>query len=415
MNWTRAAVFTVVGVGIAAAVFVGMRAQPLDVETVAVKRGPLEVTVEEEGKTRLRDRFVVSAPLAGYLRRHDWKVGDAVKAGQTVAMIEPLRAEVLDNRKLSENEARLQAASAAREGADARVASAQQQLKAAEADADYWKQQLAREEKLMASGDIAAERVDRTRAEWKRTDAVRLAGEQAVAQARADIARARAEVDAARAAASNPAVRQQGASEAAAIRSPVSGRVVKVERQSEGVAQPGEAILEIGNTRGLEVNVEVLSSDAVKLAPGTPVRLTRWGGETPLQAQVRLVEPTGFTKISALGVEEQRVRVIADIVSPEQQWARLGEGYRVEAAFVLWSGDQVLQVPASSLFREQDRWFVFAVDGNAVRKRAVEPGHRNGLAAEILNGVKEGDLVVPHPDDKVKDGVEVKPAAPVAK
>lgn len=408
MNWKRTALIGTVSVGIAAAVFLGMRPQPLEVETVPVRLAPLEVAVEEEGKTRLRDRFVISAPLAGYLRRHNWKVGDSIQAGQTVAVIEPLRAEVLDSRRLSENQARLQAAAAAREGADARLAAAQQQLRAAEADADYWKQQLAREEKLMASGDIPAERVDRTRAEGKRTEAVRLAAEQAVAQARSEIARTRAEVDAARAAASNPAVRQQGVGSAAAITSPVSGRVVKLIRQSEGVSAPGEPILELGNTRGLEVEVELLSSDAVKVGPGTRVRLTRWGGEIPLEAQVRLVEPTGFTKISALGVEEQRVRVIADILSPEDQWKRLGEGYRVEAAFVLWSGDKVLQVPASALFREGDQWAVFVIADRFARRRAVTVGHRNGLAAEIVSGLKEGERVIPHPDDKVKDGVEVK-------
>lgn len=409
MNWTRTAVITLVSVGIASAVYLGMRPQPMELELAKAHVGPMEIKVEEEGKTRLRDRYIVSAPLAGYLRRNEWKVGDTVQAGQVVAVLEPLRAEVLDARALSLNEARLRAASAAREGADARLASAEQQLRASEADATYWKQQLAREEKLMASGDIPAERVDRTRSEMKRTDAVRAAAEQAVAQARSEIQRSRAEVEAARVAASNPAVRQQGAAQAAAIRSPVSGRVVKVARQSEGVTAAGEPIIELGNTRGLEVEVELLSSDAVKVSPGTRVRLTRWGGDKPLEARVRLVEPTGFTKISALGVEEQRVRVIADIVSPAEEWARLGEGYRVEASFVLWSGDKVLQVPASALFREGDQWSVFVVENETAKRRAVQVGKRNGLTAEILSGVKDGEQVIPHPDDKIKDGVKVRP------
>lgn len=407
MNWKRITVVTLVALGIGAAIFWGMRPQPAEVETTAAHFGPMEMTVEEEGKTRLRDRFVVSAPLAGIMRRHDWKVGDTLPAGRPVAFLAPLRAEVLDTRRLSENEARLQAASAAREGVDARLRSAQEQLKAVEAEADYWKQQLAREEKLLASGDIPASRLDRTRAEVKRADATRQAAEQAIALARSEISRARADVDAARAAASNPGAQAAANAQMIPVYSPVAGRVVRVVRQSEGVVASGEPILELGNTRALEVEVELLSADAVKLAPGTPVRLTRWGGDGALEARVRLVEPTGFTKISALGVEEQRVRVIADLTSPAEKWQRLGEGYRVEAAFVLWSGERVLQIPASALFREGDQWAAFVVDQGLARKRVVETGHRNGLAAEVLSGLKDGERVIPHPDDKIHDGLAV--------
>ncbi|MFN7924937.1 MAG: HlyD family efflux transporter periplasmic adaptor subunit [Bryobacteraceae bacterium] len=418
MNWKRTLVFVIIGGALAAAIYIGMQPQPLEVETSAANHGPLEVTVEEEGKTRLRDRFVVSPPLAGYLRRHPWKVGDEIRSGQAVATLEPLRAEVLDRRRSSENEARLRSASAAREGADARLASALEQLKATAADADYWKLQMAREEKLVASGDLPAERTDRTRAEVRRTDALRQAAEQAVSVARAEIARTRADVEAARAAASNPslegralegrALEPRRPAETITITAPVSGRVVKVGRQSEGVVTPGEAILELGNTRALEIEVELLSADAVKVSPGTPVRLTRWGGDHPLEARVRLIEPTGFTKISALGVEEQRVRVISDLVSPASEWQRLGEGYRVEAAFVLWRGERVLHIPSSALFREGEKWFVYAVEAGIARKRGVETGHRNGLTAEVTSGLKEGDVVIPHPDEKLKDGGMVK-------
>ena len=407
MNAKRLAVITVIALALAAAIYLGMRPQPLEVETSAVRVAPMETTVEEEGKTRLRDRFVVSVPLAGILRRHDWKVGDTLTAGRPVAFLTPLRAEVLDTRRLSENEARLQAASAAREGSDARLRSAQEQLKAAEADAEYWKQQLGREEKLLAGGDIPAARLDRTRAEVKRAEAARLAAEQAVALARTEISRARADVEAARAAASNPGLAAASNAPVIPVHSPVAGRVVRVVRQSEGPVAAGEAILELGNTRALEVEVELLSADAVKMMPGTRVRLARWGGEGTLEARVRLVEPTGFTKLSALGVEEQRVRVIADLVSPADQWQRLGEGYRVEAAFVLWSGERVLQVPASALFRAGEKWAVFVVAGGFAHQRLVEVGHRNGLTAEVLSGLKEGEEVIPHPDDKVKDGLAV--------
>ncbi|MBK7926298.1 MAG: HlyD family efflux transporter periplasmic adaptor subunit [Bryobacterales bacterium] len=188
------------------------------------------------------------------------------------------------------------------------------------------------------------------------------------------------------------------------VRWPVSGRVLKLVKESEGVVGPGEALIELGNTRALEVEVEVLSVDAVKMAPGTEVELVRWGGEKPLEGRVRVVEPSGFTKISALGVEEQRVRVIADITSPEQEWQRLGHGYRVEAVFILWRGEQVLQVPASALFRTGEQWNVYAIEGGLAKKRAVTLGHRNGLAAEVVSGVKEGERVIPHPDESVVDG-----------
>ncbi len=409
MNWTRAAVITGVVVGLAGAIYWGMRPQPAEVEAVAVSVGPMETTVEEEGKTRLRDRFVVSAPLSGVMRRHDWKVGDTLAGGRPVAWLAPMRAEVLDARRLSEGEARLQAASAAREGADARLRSAQEQVKAAAADAEYWQQQTAREERLLATGDVPAARLDRSRAEVKRAEATRLAAEQAVALARSEISRARADVEAARAAVSNPG---PVTGQLQAVSSPVSGRVVRVIRESEGVIASGEPILELGNTRALEVEVELLSADAVRLGPGTRVRLTRWGGEGALDARVRLVEPTGFTKISALGVEEQRVRVISDIVAPADQWQRLGEGYRVEASFILWSGDRILHLPASALFREGAGWAAFVVADGFARKRTVQVGHRNGLVAEVLGGVREGERVVPHPDDKLLDGLAVVTVAP---
>lgn len=411
MNWTRTIVIAGVAVGLGAAIYLGMRPQPAEVETTTVRVAPMEVTVEEEGKTRLRDRFLVSAPVAGNLRRHEWRVGDDVPAGRAIAFLTPLRAEVLDTRRMAENEARLQVTAAAREGADARLRSMQEQLKAAEADADYWKQQLAREEKLVAAGDVPAARLDRPRAEVKRSEAARQVAEQAIALARTEIDRARAEVAVARAAASNPGVQAAPNAQVIPVYSPVAGRVVRVARQSESVVSPGEPILELGNTRALEVEVELLSSDAVKMTPGTVVRLSRWGGEGTLEARVRLVEPSGYTKISALGVEEQRVRVIADLVSPAAQWQRLGEGYRVEAAFVLWSGERVLQIPSSALFREGEKWAVFVVDGGFARKRVVEAGHRNGLVAEVLSGLREGDRVIPHPDDKIRDGLAVTLAA----
>jgi HlyD family secretion protein len=388
--------------------FFALRPQPVVVEMTAVSRGPLRVTVEEEGKTRIRDRFVVSAPVAGYVRRIKWKQGDSVHAGDVAAVLEPLRAEVLDVRTRELGEARLRAAEAASRVVQARLATAEQQARAAAADAEYWSQQLRREQTLVKSGDIAQERAARTRSEAERTEAARRAAENSVTTARAEIEQARAEVEAARAALLNPATRQQRTTgDVVSVRWPVSGRILKIVKESEGVVNGGDALIELGNVRALEVQVEVLSVDAVKMKPGTAVEFTRWGGDRPLEGQVRVVEPSGFTKISALGVEEQRVRVIADITSPEQEWQRLGDGYRVEAVFILWQGKHVLQVPASALFRNGDTWSVFVVENSVARRRAVQIGHRSGLAAEIVSGLKEGDVVIPHPDESVEDGKQV--------
>jgi HlyD family secretion protein len=193
------------------------------------------------------------------------------------------------------------------------------------------------------------------------------------------------------------------------VRAPVAGRVLKLLHESEGAVAAGQPLLEIGNPETLEVEVEVLSTHAVKIAPGSKVMLDRWGGEGSLQGVVRVVEPSGFTKISALGVEEQRVRVIVDFSSPRDVWQRLGDGYRVEARFVLWEGADVLQLPTSALFRHGEGWAVFALDGRRARLTPVEIGRRAGLATQLLSGLAAGAQVVSHPDDTIRDGARVKP------
>jgi HlyD family secretion protein len=182
---------------------------------------------------------------------------------------------------------------------------------------------------------------------------------------------------------------------------------LKVQRESEGVVTPGEALLEIGNARSLEVEVEVLSDDAVRIKPASRVVFERWGGEEPLEGRVRRIEPVAFTKISALGVEEQRVLVIVDITSPEETWQRLGHGYRVEASFVIWEDDAVLQAPASALFRYDGGWAVFVMEDGFARRRPVNVGNRTGLTAQIIGGLDEGQFVITHPDETVEDGTEI--------
>ena len=392
----------------AAGIFMGFRTQPVAVEAGKVMRGPLSVVVEEEGKTRLRSRYIVYAPVAGMTERLKWKAGDRVRAGEPITYLDPPAPVVLDARTKDQAAAAVQSAVAGLAVAEARVRGLEEQARVARADLDFLRKQGERNEILRKSGDVAAEKVERDAAELRRVEASVSAADRAILTARAEVESARAGVAAARS-----ALRQTtagtGTGERIPVPAPAGGRVIRVIRESQGPVTPGEALIEIGNATALEVVVELLSADAVKVQPGARVILTRWGGETPLEARVRVVEPGGFTKVSALGVEEQRVRVVSDLVSPESEWKQLGDGYRVEAAFVLWESSAVLQVPANALFRHQDTWSVFVIEEGFARRRAVELGHRTALAAEVVSGLKEGEMVVSHPDETIDDG---KPVAP---
>lgn len=417
-----------------AGIVYGLRDQPVPIEAARVTRGPMRVTIEEEGKTRLRSRYVVSAPVAGLMSRITLKAGDHVRSGQVITRLTPAVAPFLDPRSRGTGEARVSVAEASLEVAQARVRVAEtalevaqarvrpieEQQRSAQVDLDYWIREQAREEQLVKSGDLPAQRLDRTRTEIARAEAAVEAARRTVETARMQVGSAAAELTAARAqlrpesaevAAARAQLRSSAAqappSEAVPVIIPAGGRVIRVMQDSEGVVAPGTALIEIGDANAIEVAVEVLSPDAVKMAPGTRVLLTGWGGPNTLEARVRVIEPGGFTKISALGVEEQRVRVVADITSPEEDWRQLGDGYRVEAAFVLWEEPSVLQAPANALFRHNDGWAVFVVENGIARRHAVEAGQRNGLAVQILSGLEEGDTVIAHPDETVEDGKSV--------
>ncbi len=369
--------------------------RPVPVDTAKVTRGPLRVAVEGEGKTRLTDRFVVSAPVAGYARRVGLDVGDPVTKGQALATLEPLRAESLDARARAVAEARASTAEAA-------VRAAEQRIREAGAAHRYADARLARMKKLAEADLTPKDTLEQVAAEADRAHAEEeSAGEAADA--------ARHELEAARAALSLAGDPGGTERERLVVRSPVAGRVVAVRHESEGVVPSGTPLLEVGDPAQLEVEVDLLSADAVKVSRGTRVLFERWGGDAPLEGKVRLVEPVGFTKVSALGVEEQRVLVIVDFASPRERWIRLGDGYRLEASFILWEAGDVLQVPAGALFRSGDRSAVFAVDGNRARLRFVEIGKRNGLAAQVLSGLAAGETVVLHPGDAVADGRKVRP------
>jgi HlyD family secretion protein len=375
-----------------------LRAPALPVQLAEVSRGPLRVTVDEEGETRVRRRYVVAAPTAGRLLRIELDEGDAVLAGAVVARVEPAP---LDPRDEATAEARLRSAEAQRRAADARAALAEAALRQAERDSG-------RAERLRDAGAKSDEALEIAR--LKRTEAMQ---ELEAARFAADAATHEIEaVEAVLIATRSPKLRTpsaagpcRGGAPCIDVRSPVAGEVLRVHEESERIVSAGTPLLEVGDPRDIEVVVDVLSADAVRIRPGAPVAIEDWGGEEPLRARVRRVEPSGFTKVSALGVEEQRVNVVADF---EDGPGALGDGYRVEARVVVWEAADVLRVPGSALFRRAGKWHVFALERGAARLREVEVGHRGSFETELLAGLEPGERVILHPSDRVQDGVRVR-------
>lgn len=367
---------------------------PLLVESGMAKRAPLRVTVEEEGQTRVKDRYVISAPVAGYLQRIVLEVGDAVTQGQPLARMEPLRPEVLDPRSRARAEAQVAAAQAS-------IKRAEQQESAARAAATYARNDYARKQQLEEKNLVSREVVEQAATHSREAAAELRSAGFAVEVARHELEAAKTALQ------FSITNNGEAAPETVSIKAPINSRVLQIHHKSEGVLVTGEPLLEIGDPAALEIAVDVLSADAVRIRPGTRVQLLRWGGPQALDAVVRTVEPTGFTHISALGVEEQRVWVIADLVSPRKHWEQLGDGYRVEAHFILWEADDVLQIPTSALFRQDDSWAVFVIDAGKARLTTVSTGHDNGLITEVLDGLAEGTQVILHPDDRIEDGVRV--------
>ena len=368
------------------------RPQPVAVDVAAVDRGPLEVTLDEEGETRVRDRFVVSTPVAGRVLRIELEAGDPVAAGQVLAVVRPADPALLDVRSRAEGEARAAAAAAGLEESRAR-------LQAAEAEARFAAAELERTRRLAGEGIVPQESLDqavttaRSRAE-------------AVEAARAEVARMRQELEAVRARVADPG--DAGTGRPVEVTAPVAGTVLRRVRESEAVVAAGEPLLEIGDPADLEVVTDMLSQDAVRIAPGDPVRIEEWGGDEPLAGRVRRVEPGGFTRVSALGVEEQRVDVVIDLVDPAAARPSLGDAFRVEVRVVTWRSDDVLRLPTGALFRQPDgAWAVFTVAGGRARLTPVRIGHRSDLAAEVTAGLEAGDAVVLHPGDAVTDGARV--------
>lgn len=374
-----------------AVLYFGFRGERVRVDTAEARQQELVVSLREEGRTRVVHRYRIAASVAGQVERIEWRPGDAVSAGQILVRIAPAMGALLDPATRDRLEFESRAAASA-------ISQAQARINAATAADTLARQELERVQPMVANGTLAKREGDRAQSQARQVRA-ELSG------ARFALQLAQAQGEAAQALLLQQG--QDGGDETRVeLRAPVAGVVLARLRESAGPVAVGEPLLEIGDPASLEVEVDLLSSDAVRLAPGMEVRLHRWGGGQALLARVRRIEPVGFTKISALGVEEQRVNVLADLVSPAEQWQRLGDGYRVDAEFLL-SGGSALTVPNGALFRSGEDWALFRIEEGRARRKIVQLGRRSGLDAEILSGITAGDLIVVHPDDRVSEGGRV--------
>lgn len=380
-----------IGIGIGAAVVVVaigafvLRPAPVPVDIALAARTPLRVTVDQEGRTRVRERYVVAAPVAGRLERLVLREGDRVETGQTVALLAPLP---LDASTHQQAEARLVSALALERESAANVGVAGTAAEQAQRTVDR--------RRLLAGGAISTEEYD---------DALRAAEQrrQELAAAESRERAASADVAVARAALLAMDTRRDGM---IAVRSPVSGSVLNVPQQSERVIAAGTPVVEIGDPRSIELVVDVLSSDAVRIRAGDPVEIDEWGGDSALWGRVRLVEPSAFTKVSALGVDEQRVNVRVDIGDPP---VTLGDNFRVEARIVVWQSRDVLTVPASALVQSRDgEWSIFVVQGGRAKRQPIDVGFRGAAAAQIRSGLSTGATVILFPSDQIRDGTRVR-------
>lgn len=374
----------------------GLAPKPIDVELGLVKHGPLTVYVMEEGRTRIPNRYIVSAPVSGNMRRVPLKPGDPVKAGETLlTAIEPGMAPLLDVRTKAQAQARVEAATAS-------VSRAKETLEMSKTAAKFAQTNWDRVKSKATQGSISASDRDTIEREALMRDREVRGGEFGLQVAEYELAQAKAALLQMEA----PPGSSGGA--VVEVRSPVSGRVLKVQQESATIINAGAPILEVGDPADLEIEAEILSRDAVTIKPGDAVSVEQWGGDQPLKGRVRLVEPAGFTKISALGVEEQRVIVVIDILANKTEVGSLGDRYRVEVRVAVWHSDNLLLVPSGALYREGSEWKTFLYDNGKAKVVTVQTGHTDGKETEVISGLKDGDKVLMHPPDSVKEGVAVK-------
>ncbi|SRR5579885_235938 len=396
----RAALMIAVGALVLGAFVWTFWPRPVAVELATVTRGPMQVDVSDEGRTRVREIYQISAPVNGRLLRVEVHPGDSVIGGKTkVADLLPIAPSFLDVRTRTQAEAAVSAAEAARSLAAADVNRVKAELAFATSD-------LRRARSLSASGAISTANLERAQLAFN-TATAQLATAQAALRVK------NSDLEAARALLIDPGAKPGQASQAGIpIIAPVSGRVLRVPHESEAVLVAGAPILEVGDPAGLEIVADLISEDAVKVHAGDAATITDWGGARPLAARVRRVEPSGFTKISALGVEEQRVNVLLDFTGPRAQRAPIADGYRVIVHITIWRSKNVLRVPVAAMFREGRGWAVFAERDGRARLARIVVGHSNDDVAEVLSGLTAGDRVVLHPSDRIADGTRIAARTP---
>jgi HlyD family secretion protein len=373
-----------------------LRPRAVLVDAAYARVGPMHVALVHEGRTRVEDRYVVRAPLSGVVQRILLKEGDSVVAGVTeLAIIEPASSGLLDERALASAEARVRSAEASQVQAESGVTSAR-------AGAEQARSEYARVDRLVEGGGSPLREL-----EVARREATWWASELRGAEAAVEVARSEVEWARAGLTQAQPSSGEAQPETSYPVVAPIHGTVLRVQRKSAGPVAAQEALIELGDLSRMELVADYLSTDAVRMEPGMPARIVGWGGEQVLSARVRRIEPSGFTKVSALGVEEQRVNVVLDLLPPEEgtEAPPLGDGFRVEVEVLLWQADAVLNIPEGALFRDADgAWAVFVASANQAHLQQVEVGHRDGLHAEILNGLNEDDLVVLYPGDAVHEG-----------
>ncbi len=380
----------------AAALVWALSPRPVVVVVSEVESGPFTETLREEGRTRLRDTWEVSAPIAGFLHRVHLEEGDAVAAGDELFRMEPLPAPGLDARSREQAREHLAAARSRLQGARASLEDLRAEARLAESE-------YRRHRELFEDGAVSASDLERVETRRDRARSAVEAGESAVEVARSEVEAARVILDIA------TGERSEEEAESLAVRAPAGGVVLHRHRCCEGSVAAGEPVLELGDPADLEVQVDLLSMDAVRVTPDMRVRLTDWGGDEALEARVRRLRPAGFTRTSALGVDEQRVPVLLEVDAEEARKAGLVVGYHVEAEFLLWEGEDVLQIPTSALFREDGEWAVFVVEEGRAQPRRVEVGRRSDFTTQIREGLEAGERVVTRPGDRVEPGARVAP------
>ncbi|MBX3427802.1 MAG: HlyD family efflux transporter periplasmic adaptor subunit [Pirellulales bacterium] len=393
---------------VAAALVYGLMPAPVEVDMAAVTRGDIRDTVDQDGKTRIRERYVVSAPLGGRLLRIDLDPGDEIESGETLlAIIEPRDPDLLDARTVLQAEAAVRAA-------ESKLKRMAPLLEEAIANQTLAETELrrARDARRQTPQAVSESEVDAKLMTYQARSALVRSAQYAEDIAQFELDQARAALLRSRpggATAKELLAAEANGDTNLRILAPIDGRVLRILQESSAVVAPGANLLELGDPTDLEVEIDVLSRDAVRIKPGAEVLLEHWGGPKPLHGQVRLVEPSAFTKISTLGVEEQRVNVIVDLVDPPEERAALGDGFRVEARIVAAEAKDVIKAPTSALFRVGDQWAVFQVVEGIAREKLVKIGLHNGLEAEVVAGLAPGDMVVVHPGDNVADGAAVVP------